>query len=124
MDIGRIGRYLASWRYGFHLSLSFAAVHTVLAVMDFHAAYLAGITFHAGIALMCKFLEFYEERHKIMEGYSRSLEELCLKRGRIIELYEKLYGQLQKEGNTNEKEKENGKEETGKDDDVAHVPVH
>ena len=60
MDIGRIGRYLASWRFGFHLSLSFAAVHTVLAVMDFHAAYLAGITFHAGIALMCKFLEFYD----------------------------------------------------------------
>lgn len=124
MDIGRIGRYLTSWRFGFHLSLSFAAVHIVLAVMDFHAAYLAGITFHAGIALMCQFLDFYEERHKIMEGYSRSLEELCLKRGRIIELYEKLYGQLPKEGNTNGKEKENGKEEAGKDDDVAHVPVH
>lgn len=124
MDIGRIGRYLASWRFGFHLSLLFAAVHAVLAVMDFHAAYLAGITFHAGIAFMCQFLDFYEERHKIMEGYSRSLEELCLKRGKIIELYEKLYGQLPKEGNKNEKEKENGKEETGKDDDVAHVPVH
>lgn len=53
--------------------------------------------FPCGIALMCKFLEFYEERHKIMEGYSRSLEELCMKRGRIIELYEKLYGQLPQE---------------------------
>ena len=60
MDIGRIGRYLASWRFGFHLSLSFAAVHIILAVMDFHAAYLAGITFHTGIALMCQFLDFYE----------------------------------------------------------------
>lgn len=61
--IKKLGLYLCSWKFNIHLNIGFVLFHIIQMIIDFHIAYLVGVTFHLGFLSMMYFLDFYDKRH-------------------------------------------------------------
>lgn len=60
----KIFQYICTWKFVMWLSIAFAAFHLVMCFINLHAAYVGGMFWHLGYALMCYFLQKYEDRHQ------------------------------------------------------------
>ena len=95
--IKKLGLYLCSWRFNIHLNIGFVLYHIVLMIMDFHIAYLVGVTFHLGFLSMICFLDFYDKRHLSDRASIDLIRAIAGDFAYDLKRYRQLYGELPKE---------------------------
>lgn len=62
--IKKMFQYICTWKFVMWLSIAFAAYHLVMCFINLHGAYVGGMCWHLGYALVCYFLQKYEDRHR------------------------------------------------------------
>lgn len=87
-------QYICTWKFVMWLNIAFAAFHLVMCFINLHAAYIGGVFWHLGYALVCYFLQKYEERH--VEDITDLLHALLCWRNCLTQLnrYKTRYGEL------------------------------
>ncbi len=102
--IKKVGIYLCSWRFSIHLNIGFVLFHIIQMTMDFHIAYLVGITFHLGFLSMICFLDFYDKRHLADRTSIDIIRMIAGDFAYDLKRYRHLYGELPAEEAESEKQ--------------------
>ena len=75
----KLNAYIFSWRFPLHLNILFMLIHIVSMIIDFQIGYLAGASFHFGIAIMTWIIIQYDKEHKKDAELIHALDYLLAK---------------------------------------------
>ena len=100
--IKKLGLYLCSWKFNIHLNIGFVLFHIIQMIMEFHIAYLVGVTFHLGFLSMICFLDFYDKRHLADRALIDLIRTTAEGFAYDLTRYRHLYGELPAEEETKE----------------------
>lgn len=91
--IKKMFQYICTWKFVMWLNIACVVYHIVGFLVTGDALYCAGIAWNAGYALVCYFLQKYEERH---EDITDLLHVLLCWRNCLVQLnrYKTRYGEL------------------------------
>lgn len=92
--IKKMFQYICTWKFVMWLNIACVVYHIVGFLVTGDALYCAGIAWNAGYALVCYFLQKYEERH--VEDITDLLHVLLCWRNCLVQLnrYKTRYGEL------------------------------
>lgn len=87
-------QYLHTWKFVVHLNLVFVASNIVHLFVGFHAAYIAGLLFHLGVAMMGWFLFRYEIRYQSDQFQRFILHDRWVHAHNRVVIYRRHFGDL------------------------------
>lgn len=92
--IKKMFQYICTWKFVMWLNIACVVFYILLMLIEFHASYLAAVAWNLGYALVCYFLQKYEERH--VEDITDLLHVLLCWRNCLVQLnrYKTRYGEL------------------------------
>lgn len=92
--IKKMFQHICTWKFVMWLNIACVVYHIVGFLVTGDALYCAGIAWNAGYALVCYFLQKYEERH--VEDITDLLHVLLCWRNCLVQLnrYKTRYGEL------------------------------
>lgn len=96
-EIKKLGLYLCSWKFNIHLNIGFVLYHIIQMIVDFHIAYLVGVSFHLGFLCMVCFLDMYDKRHLVDRAEIDLIRTIAGGFAYDLKRYKELYGELPKE---------------------------
>lgn len=102
--IKKVGLYLCSWKFNIHLNIGFVLYYIIQMIMEFHIAYLVGVTFHLGFLSMICFLDFYDKHHLADRALIDLIRTIAGGFSYDLKRYRQLYGELPAEEAESEKQ--------------------